>query len=551
MSEVRDPERPCAPFAALLLATVFLVPGLFTRGAMPPDETRYADVALAMRESGEWLVPRLHQKWYLEKPPVFFWATAGLSGLGVPIETAPRLVSTLAALGILLLLPPIARGFALSAASAQRGALVLATLPLFVIYGQLGFLDLLLAFEVAAALALKLARERTSGERRAARLGLAAAEGIVVALALLTKGPVALLFWAGPRIGAVLARRPEGTRAVGGFDRLDLVALLVAVAAALGWLAAAASVAGRDYASALTLGQLERRVAGTETKHHVFPGFLLLVLLVGGFPWSVLALGSEARWRARDLLRPPARLAALVGAGLLPPLLIALLPSQQPHYALPSLAPLALLAGEALAQPARAGAARLAGSLVAGLGIALLAAVVGLRWVLHHSPVDEAVVRKLGSDRVLQAAIAAAGLGLLVAAFWRRPRVRVEPATRALAGVAACALALPLAWWRVDDVMTARPLVDSPALAHARRIVAPTGLRSSIRLRTRLPGIEEYDGRDLAELLREDPRLVAVAWRSQLERDGLLARIDVLAHGFLRGRELDVVRGPLRPEPRH
>src|SRR5262245_8075872 len=121
MSEVRDPERPRAPYAALLLALLFLVPGLFARGAMPPDETRYAAVALAMLGRGEWLVPQLHQKWYLEKPPVFFWAIAGLNELGVPFETGPRLVSTLSALGILLLLPAIARGFGLSAATTQRG----------------------------------------------------------------------------------------------------------------------------------------------------------------------------------------------------------------------------------------------------------------------------------------------------------------------------------------------------------------------------------------------------------------------------------------------
>src|SRR6185503_8005645 len=99
-------------------ALLFFLPGLFTRGLFPPDETRYADVALAMEESGDWLVPHLHEKLYFEKPPVFFWLVAGLHQAGVPLQVAPRLISVLAAIGVLLLLPRIARACGIAPGAA-------------------------------------------------------------------------------------------------------------------------------------------------------------------------------------------------------------------------------------------------------------------------------------------------------------------------------------------------------------------------------------------------------------------------------------------------
>ncbi len=537
------------PVAALLLAVLLAVPSLFARGLMPPDETRYADVALAMQESGDWLVPRLHQKWYFEKPPVFFWAIAGMNELGVPVAMAPRLVSILAALGIVGLLPALARGFGSAAGSARRAAFVLVTLPLFAIYAQLGFIDVLLAFEVALAAACKLARGRLPPERRAARVAWSIGEGAVVALAILTKGPVVLVFVAALRLGAALSRSAGG-RAPGAFDRLDLVVLAVSLAGAAGWLAAAAGRAGGDYAWQITLGQLQRRIAGTERKHHVVPGFLVAVVAAGGLPWTLLALWSAAPWRWRDAMRPPARLAGVLAWGVVPVVAIAFIPTQQPHYALPALPALALLAGEALAFPVRRGAARAAAAFGIVTAAGLLAAAAFLGPLLHRAAIDAAVAQRMEHDQVLRAAIVIAGLGALVAVAWRRPGSAVNVPLRAIAGLVAFFLALPLASWRIDDVMTARTLVESPALVRAQRIVAPTGIRSSIRLRTRLPLIEEYDGRDLEMLVRDDPKLVAVEWRDDLARSGLLDRLIVVARGFLRGRELVAVRAPLRDAER-
>jgi len=534
-----------AALPALLLAALLLVPSLFARGLLPPDEARYADVALAMRESGEGLVPRLHQQWYSEKPPVFFWAVAALDRLGVPVAMGPRLVSILSALAILALLPVVARGFGVAQGSARRGTLVLATLPLFAIYAQLGFIDQLLALEVTAAAACALERGRIAVARRAARTGWALAEGLLLALALLTKGPVALLFAAGLRAGAALARPSDGARVPGRAGALDLLVLGVAGAVAGAWLLAASRVAGADYVWKLTLGQLERRILGSEPKHHVRPGFLAAVVLAGSLPWSVLALGARVPWSWRAAVRLPPRLAGLVGWGVLPVACLAAIPTQQPHYALPSLPPLALLAAELLSAPIRRGARRAAAAIAVALSAALVAATLWIEHVPGISAFDPEVVRRLAHDHVLAGVVALAALTAILAATWRTGQRPPDAPARAVLGVVAWLAALPVIAWRADELMNASSLVTSPALASAPRIVAPTGLRSAVRLATRLPLVEESRGRALEELVDSDPALVVIAPRSTLEASGLLPRVRVVARGFMRGREMVAVRGPL------
>ena len=55
-----------------------------SRGLFEADEGRYADVALAMFRTGDWLVPRLQDLVYLDKPPAIYWTiAAGFKLLGV------------------------------------------------------------------------------------------------------------------------------------------------------------------------------------------------------------------------------------------------------------------------------------------------------------------------------------------------------------------------------------------------------------------------------------------------------------------------------------
>src|SRR5918912_1230815 len=62
-------------FAVVLLVVlpaVLLYPCLDFR-LFEPDEGRYAQIPREMLERGDWVVPTLQGKPYLDKPPLFYW----------------------------------------------------------------------------------------------------------------------------------------------------------------------------------------------------------------------------------------------------------------------------------------------------------------------------------------------------------------------------------------------------------------------------------------------------------------------------------------------
>jgi len=529
----------------LLFALLLWLPLVIVRDAWPVDETRYAEIALGMEESGEWWVPRFDHAWYAEKPPLFFWAIAGVSKAGVPIDRAPMAVSLLASLLTLALLPTIARACGLAEGGARRGAFLFATAPLVAIYAQAGYLDPLLTCAITAATACALARTTRPREERGARLGLALLEGVALAAALLTKGPVALLFAAALRLGAAAAARDDRAdrgaatpRAPGRVERLDLVVGAVAVALALAWCWKARAVAGSDYVDELLFGQLERRVAGTESKHHRFAGYAVLIAIVGTLPWSVLALGALPRV-GRGAWRPPPRLAALAGGALVPTVVIALLPTQQPHYVLPAMPLFALLAGELLARPPRRIAVRVAATAGVVVGAALVAAAVALRvGGATERLIEREIAAQLEGDGALAVVLAATGVALMGVVAWPAGAGGANVGVRAVAGGAALFLMLPLLLPRVERFVAANELLEAPALREAARIAAPSALRSSLRLTTRLPRIDELGRHPWGPRLRDERGRLVVIWEDERAERGLLDGVAVVAHGWVRGRRV-------------
>ena len=66
---------------AVLLLLAFAFQG--TRGLWEPDEGFYANAALGMIDSGDYLVPRLNGAPFLDKPPLIYWLqAAGVRLLG-------------------------------------------------------------------------------------------------------------------------------------------------------------------------------------------------------------------------------------------------------------------------------------------------------------------------------------------------------------------------------------------------------------------------------------------------------------------------------------
>src|SRR5579871_236547 len=87
-------------WAVLIVATLYVCyfSHLGAIGFVGPDEPRYAWIARAMTETGDWVTPRLYGQPWFEKPPLYYWgAAASFKMFGVS-EAAARLPSAISAL---------------------------------------------------------------------------------------------------------------------------------------------------------------------------------------------------------------------------------------------------------------------------------------------------------------------------------------------------------------------------------------------------------------------------------------------------------------------
>ncbi|MGB7491776.1 MAG: phospholipid carrier-dependent glycosyltransferase, partial [Thermoanaerobaculia bacterium] len=87
---------------ALTVAALYLL-FLGRHGLHESDEGRYAEIAREMKESGDLLIPTLNGIPHFQKPPVIYWSTAASLFVLGENEVAARMVSLLAALGVLVL----------------------------------------------------------------------------------------------------------------------------------------------------------------------------------------------------------------------------------------------------------------------------------------------------------------------------------------------------------------------------------------------------------------------------------------------------------------
>jgi 4-amino-4-deoxy-L-arabinose transferase-like glycosyltransferase len=84
--------------AAGVVVLVSLFANLGAIGLVGPDEPRYAWIARAMAETGDWVTPRLWGAPWFEKPILYYWAAAIGFWMHLPAEWAARLPSAMAAL---------------------------------------------------------------------------------------------------------------------------------------------------------------------------------------------------------------------------------------------------------------------------------------------------------------------------------------------------------------------------------------------------------------------------------------------------------------------
>ena len=327
-----------APIAAVA-AFIFL--SAFIRPVIPPDETRYLTVAWEMWVRHDFVLPTLNFAAYHQKPPMLFWLIDIFWAiLGVSRYSA-LVAIFVASSGVVLVTRALARElFPGEWRIIDPACWLMVGNVVFVVYCGLVMFDLLLAvFTALALLALLVHARRPSG-------WTIAMAGISTGLAVLTKGPVVLLFLAPVVLSYPLWQGERYTLPRKTFFKDSGWALLVSLVPVLLWLLPLLAQTGFGFLDALIWKQAAGRVTGNiETGHSRPIWFYLPLLPVFLMPWifsidAWRAHGSALR-RPLDAFRgawrrgPQVRLFVLATIPSI--ILFSLVSGKQPHYIVPLL----------------------------------------------------------------------------------------------------------------------------------------------------------------------------------------------------------------------
>lgn len=170
-----------------------------------PDEARYAQIALEMVDSGDWLTPRLNGEPYLDKPPLLYWSAAAcFEAFGLE-ESSARLPCAVAALLTLLCTYWLGRRL-VGDVAAWSGALLLSLSCGFVLAGRFVIMDSpLTLFTTIGLLAALCALQRP----RNAWLWWSVVGG-ACGLGILTKGPIAPVICLPPVLALAWLKKNRG-----------------------------------------------------------------------------------------------------------------------------------------------------------------------------------------------------------------------------------------------------------------------------------------------------------------------------------------------------
>lgn len=269
-----------AAVALLGALWVLYLYGLTAFGLVTPDEPRYAAIGRAMAASGDWITPRLWGVPWFEKPALLYWMVAASFAAGVPADLAPRLPVALLSLAFLPAYWWLLRR-AFGAAAAWAAAVFLATSIGWLAYSQTAVTDLPLAVTsgLAMLLLLDLLPDRVPGVKRLC------AVAFCLGLAVLAKGLVPLVL----AVPAVWTFRRHWKRL------LHPLPWAVFLLTAGPWYLLCWRRNGSIFLDVFFVQHQFGRFTSTAMQHVQPWWFYIPVLLLGMFPWTLMAVGIPRR----------------------------------------------------------------------------------------------------------------------------------------------------------------------------------------------------------------------------------------------------------------
>jgi 4-amino-4-deoxy-L-arabinose transferase-like glycosyltransferase len=378
-------------------------------GLAEPDEPRYGEIAREMLELHDWVTPHLNYVKYFEKPPLVYWLTAITLHCFGTGELVVRLWPALFGLLGIGLADALGRSM-YGVWTGHAAAALLATTPLYFGLSQIVILDMPLSTLMTVALAaFWFAYTAPDAGRRRLWVSLLY---VATALAVLTKGPVAIVLTGGIIVAFLLARS-------------DLAALRWALSPldsglflliALPWFLLV-SYRNPEFVDFFVFKQHVARFL-TPDEHQQPLWFFVPIVGAGMLPWSVFLLAPRALGRFCMRVATRRTSAATLFCVLWASVVFAffsLSGSKLATYILPMFCPLALLAARFFEQVI---ASHRASVLRRGcVALAVVAVVLLIGTAVTGVVVDDLLVRALLRHLYAGALVlgAAAGVALLLA----------------------------------------------------------------------------------------------------------------------------------------
>jgi 4-amino-4-deoxy-L-arabinose transferase-like glycosyltransferase len=360
-----------ASIAALVLVGGLLyLPSLATP-QFEKEEARRAIPAREMLASGNYVLPTIWGRPYLNKPPLYFWAVAAASRItGGVDEASTRFPAVLSTIVTALFVYGFGSALFGTRAGLLAGAVFLVSLASFE-KGVLGEIEAAFVCAVFGSSALLWSASRGSS-------GALLGSGLLLAAALLLKGPPALVFFLGAGLG--IAAAGPGV----GYLRSWRLWLPLGIGLGLAgvWVGLLLQQPGAEGFQRVWIAQLSRSSGASLAAYLHDRGRFVVSVLVALFPISLVCLAAlgTPTWRR---LQADARVRFIeiaVAAGLL---FFLLAVGTRPRYAYPVVPMACLLAGvfldAVLAERDDAVALerlRICGALVLGAGVIAAAAAL-------------------------------------------------------------------------------------------------------------------------------------------------------------------------------
>ena len=499
--------------AALVTAALVILVSLFANlgaiGLVGPDEPRYAWIARAMAETGDWVTPRLWGMPWFEKPILYYWVAAIGFQMHLPAEWAARLPSAFAALAAAVAIGWFAwRHYGgdedLSTSPALLAPIIFSTSVAAIAFSRAATPDMLFSAAITLAMVCAASVLRRSGALRittAAQANIKNRDllilvwwGASLGLGVLAKGPAAAIL-AGGAVG-IWALATSHWRAA--LRLAHPIAIAAFCAVALSWYVLCAR-RNPDFLHVFIMQHNFERYLTPLFQHQQPFWFFGPIIILALLPWSALLIAAAQEalrvWREKSWKNSPGFFVACWA--VFPILFFSFSQSKLPSYILPAVPALALVIAIGANRAFRRSRAN-AIILSAGIGLVWIVLTAIFLHATHKLPSTE-MAGSIASLAAIALALAiAVATAILYAGINRN--VRLVIILSSLCAVATLETANTAVLPALDPYISARPHA-----AFFQNDLHPDRIFSYELRRTWNYGLAFYFHREIPEWSPQDP----------------------------------------------